>query len=100
MPGPGGGGVPGWSWGGVPAWSGGTWSQGGVPGWSGGDLVPGGVPAWSGEGGVYLPGLGGYLPGPPPPSPVNRMTNWCKNITLAQTSFAGGNNKILSSLAK
>ena len=26
-----------------------------------------------------------------PPS-VNRMTNWCKNITLPQTSFAGGNN--------
>ena len=24
--------------------------------------------------------------------PVNRMTNWCKNITLPQTSFAGGNN--------
>ena len=35
---------------------------------------------------------------PPPPEqprtppPVNRMTNWCKNITLPQTSFAGGNN--------
>ena len=24
--------------------------------------------------------------------PVNRMTNWCKNITLPQTSFAGGNH--------
>ena len=24
--------------------------------------------------------------------PVNRMTNWCKNITLPQTSLAGGNN--------
>ena len=24
--------------------------------------------------------------------PVNRMTNWCKNITLPQTSFAGGKN--------
>ena len=23
--------------------------------------------------------------------PVNRMTNWCKNITLPQTSFATGN---------
>ena len=37
-------------------------------------------------------------PTPPPGSnhachpPVNRMTNWCKNITLPQTSFAGGNN--------
>ena len=26
--------------------------------------------------------------------PVNRMTNWCKNITLPQTSFAGGNKPI------
>ena len=26
------------------------------------------------------------------PSPVNRMTNRCKNITLPQTSFAGGKN--------
>ena len=24
------------------------------------------------------------------PPPVNRMTNWCKNITLPQTWFAGG----------
>ena len=36
---------------------------------------------------------------PPPGSnhahpPVNRMTNWCKNITLPQTSFAGGNEII------
>ena len=32
---------------------------------------------------------------PPPhtPPPVNRMTNRCKNITLPQTSFAGGNNE-------
>ena len=26
-----------------------------------------------------------------PPAPVNRMTDRCKNITLPQTSFAGGN---------
>ena len=26
------------------------------------------------------------------PPPVNRMTDRCKNITLPQTSFAGGNN--------
>ena len=31
-------------------------------------------------------------PGPDTPSSVNRMTNRCKNITLPQTSFAGGNN--------
>ena len=36
---------------------------------------------------------------PPPrsnharPPPVNRMTNGCKNITLPQTSFAGGNKE-------
>ena len=28
------------------------------------------------------------------PPPVNRMTDRCKNITLPQTSFAGGNNVI------
>ena len=28
-----------------------------------------------------------------PPPPVNRMTNRCKNITLPQTSFAGGKNR-------
>ena len=35
---------------------------------------------------MYLPG--GYLPRYSPP--VNRMTDRCKNITLPQTSFAGG----------
>ena len=73
----------------------------------GGCLVPGvpgqrdvwsrGAPAWSREG--YLPGPGGGLvPGGWYPSmhwgrtpPVNRMTDRCKNITLPQTSFAGGN---------
>ena len=28
------------------------------------------------------------------PSPVNRMTNRCKNITLPQTSFAGDNEPV------
>ena len=58
--------------------------------WVGGYLVPGGVPC---PGGVYLvpggvPGPGGctWLGTPPPPL-VNRMTNRCKNITLAKTSF-------------
>ena len=69
-------------WGGVylvwgvylPGLEGCTWSWGGVPGPGGTCLVPGG----------YLPGLGG--PGQVLP-PVNRMTNTCKNITLAKTSF-------------
>ena len=105
--------VPGgtWSWGGVPGPGGGTWSQGGVPGPGGVYLVPGGrgvylVPGGRGvylvPGGVYLV-LGGYLvpggtwsqgvylalggPGQVLPPPVNRMTNRCKNITLAKTSF-------------
>ena len=42
----------------------------------------GGVPA-SDRGGVYLPR---YSP------PVNRITDTCENITLPQTSFAGGKN--------
>ena len=28
------------------------------------------------------------------PSPVNRITDACENITLPQTSFAGGNNDV------
>ena len=75
VPGPGGvylvfGGVPG-PRGGVPGPGGCTWSRGGgVPGPRGGVPGPGG--------GVYLVR---YSP------PVNRMTNRCKNITLAKTSF-------------
>ena len=89
-----------WSWGVYLVPGGCTWS-GGVPGLGG---VPG--PGW-----VYLvprgvPGLGG-VPGPrgvPGPGGctwsrgctwsgvyLNRMTDRCKNITLPQTSFAGGN---------
>ena len=84
VPGPGGGvylvlgGVPG--------------PRGGVPGPGGVYLVPGGVPGpgggRGGEGGCTWP-WGGYLVRYSPP-PVNRMTNRCKNITLLQTSFAGG----------
>ena len=59
---------------------------GGVPGpggctWSGGCTYLGGT--WSGD----VPAQGRYTP-----PPVNRMTDRCKNITLPQTSFAGGNN--------
>ena len=32
------------------------------------------------------------------PPPVNRMTDRCKNITLPQTSFAGGNNREMGTL--
>ena len=66
--------------------------MGGVPAWSGG----GGVPAWSRGGVVYLPGPGGCTclvprgaPGQVLP-PVDRMTHAYENITLPQTSFAGG----------
>ena len=89
---PSGGGLPA---GGVPAWGGvpprgctcrgdllgGCTCQGGVPA-RGGDL-PGGVPTQG------IPGQGG-VPAQVPPPPVNRMTDKCKNITLPQTSFAGG----------
>ena len=47
----------------------------------GGGLHPGG--------GCILVGVGGQTP---PFPPVNRMTEGCKNITLPQTSFAGGKN--------
>ena len=86
----GGGGLPGrgrgspWSWGGRAAWSrgGSPWSRGGLP-------CPGGVSAWSRgvslvRGGECLPGPGGVLRKPPP---VNRITDTCKNITLATTSL-------------
>ena len=73
-----------------------TWSRGGVPGPGGVYLVPGGVYCtwswggvyctWSRGGGVPGPG-GGGAPGQVLPPPVNRMTNRCKNITLAKTSF-------------
>ena len=84
---PGGGGLPGW--GGSPLSRG----EGGSP-WSGGRvslvwggspclvrggspcLIRGGLPAWSGEGGGWQS-----------PPPVNRITDTCKNITLATTSL-------------
>ena len=86
--------------------------QGGVPAWGGvpargcvylpgGCTCPGGVPALV----VYLlgdvPTWGVYLPGgctcpDTPPSPMNRMTDRCKNITLPQISFAGGNKEFLN----
>ena len=46
-----------------------------------GSLHPGGLPNL---GGGLHPGAGQT------PSPVKRMTHRCKNITLPQTSFAGG----------
>ena len=32
------------------------------------------------------------------PDPVDRMTDACENITLPQTSFAGGNNSLTLNL--
>ena len=52
----------------------------------GGGCLPGGVCP---GGGVHPLLHDGIHP------PVNRMTHRCKNITLPQTSFAGGKKKIL-----
>ena len=38
------------------------------------------------------PGADPPPPGPGTGPPVNRMTERCKNITLPQTLFAGGND--------
>ena len=73
MPGPGGGPVSG---------LGGCLVRvgGGLPGLGGGGV--------SGLGGVPGPGGSASVPcGIPPPPPVNRMTDRCKNITLATTSL-------------
>ena len=55
-------------------------------------------------GGCTCPGVCVYLPGgctcPGTPPPVNRMTDRCKNITLPQTSFAGGNKPRISTNKK
>ena len=68
----------------VSAWSGGGFSlvpPGVVSAWSGGGSPwSGGVSAWSG--GFSL--VGGFSGDPPP---VNRITDTCKNITLATTSL-------------
>ena len=42
----------------------------------------------------HPPGPGTPRPGPGTLPPVNRVTNRCKNITLPQTSFAGGKNSM------
>ena len=68
------------------AWSWGESALRGVSA-SGRCLLLGGVP---GPGGVCSWGVSGT------PPPVNRMTNRCKNITLPQTSFVGGNKKVLA----
>ena len=80
----------------ISPWSGGVPGLGGVPGggctssrgctWLGGVPGPGDVP---GPGGC-VPGPGVYLVLGGVPPPVNRMKNRYKNITLPQTSFAGG----------
>ena len=59
---------------------------GGSP-WQGVSLAGGGSPWW----GVTL--AGGCIPAcTEADPPVNRMTDDCENITLPQTSFAGGKN--------
>ena len=103
------GGWSAWSWGGfLPAqgWGGVCLVGGGspclgvvclVPGGEGGFSLPrrewGGVSAWS-RGGLSLPGGICLVPGGSPcprgaarRPPVNRITDTCKNITLATTSL-------------
>ena len=60
--------------------------QGGLPSRQGG--LPSRGSPWRG-GGLLGGGLLGGSPWQTPP--VNRMTDACENITLPQTSFAGGN---------
>ena len=79
-------GVPAWSQG-LPTWSGGCLPGpgGGVPAWSQGGPGPRRLHAWS----QGVPGLGGVvshhaLRQTPLPTPVNRITNDCENITLPQ----------------
>ena len=57
--------------------------QGGVCAWQGGVCAWQGV-CVAGGAGIHTP-----LPRRAPP-PVERMTDTCRNITLPQTSFAGG----------
>ena len=85
---------------------GGVSGPGGV--WPGGAcLVPGGgCLAWgvSGLGGGGVWSWGGGMSGPRGVPgqvlpPVNRMTDRCKNITLAKTSFRPVTKFIMSSLA-
>ena len=63
-----------------------TASRRGLPG---GGCLPTGVSAW----GVY-PSM--QLGRQHPPSPHEQNHRQCKNITLPQTSFAGGNNRFSS----
>ena len=55
--------------------------------------APGGVCSWGSApgGGVSASGPGGCIPACT--GTDNRMTDRCKNITLPQTSFAGGKYK-------
>ena len=73
-----------------------VWGGGVVPGPGGCAWSGGGVSGLGGWGGVWSGGVG--VPGPgvclsalwdttTTPPPVNRMTNRCKNITLATTSL-------------
>ena len=51
----------------------------------------GGLP----RGSASMSAYGGGGVGQIPLLPVNRMTHRCKNITLPQTSFAGGKNSFV-----
>ena len=61
-----------------------------------GGLLPGGVPApgWCPPVDLLLEGMVVSQHSLRQPPPVNRMIDRCKNITLPQTSFAGGNKEL------
>ena len=95
------------SWGGVCSWGVSTLGGMSTPGGClllGGVSAPGGVCSWGcllGEGGCLplVSGGGGVVSqhAMEQTTPVNRMTDRCKNITLPQTSFVGGKTFIFTS---
>ena len=90
----GGGSAPG----GVPGPGG--WSQGGVPGAEGGGSAPRGA---SGPGGLPARGVVSQHALRQTPPPPDRILDTCyvsENITLSQTSFAGGENEIANIILK
>ena len=79
-----------WAWREGVSLAGGDLLGGGSP-WQRGLLCRGGLGRWGFLGRGVLPGRGVSQHALRQTPPLNRMTDRCKNITLPQTSFAGGN---------